>query len=392
MDDGKWDGSPLADAMFAAIYGAFLLDVQSFLVNSGHSCASICGAGDSSTPTWADDTAILFGVPTAKEVASALATIAAVAKAGMRRLGLFGPGMTEAVLLFHGAGSKAARRNVMCAEVPGVNFRDHDDLDCFVRVVNEYTHLGTLLRADGHEIPNIRHRAMLMRRTLAPVRSRIMANPYVHVDEKRIIFAQRVLTKYLHGAGLWHPATIHEEQAAAEPLRSAMRCIVRFVTGHGCKGLGAVDVSALLDLPLAEEMLAAERIRAFREVSRVDAAAAWDAYCRDGIWLAQVGVDLSVALRAIGSSFTLPLPAPPEAVLAFARAHRRHLSWVGRHYLRHCRSSRHSQAQQLLKRLALSCGVPEGVVVVSDSEDDAAGCRCHLCTRFCLMSAPWPCI
>ena len=231
---GTAPGSPIADALFAIVYASFLTDVQSRLHAQGCTSVEVCGNGDSAVPTWADDTAILFGVRSAAEVLPALGQVASVACNGMQRLGLtpnFGPGKTEAVLLLQGFGSKRLKQQELCSETPGIFFTDCQGDRRFVRIVTAYTHLGTVLRADGHEIPNIRHRAGLMRKTLGPLRSKIFSNPFVTAAEKRLLFEQRVLPKFLYGAGLWRLSTMHEEQAALEPIRMAMRGSFRALTG-----------------------------------------------------------------------------------------------------------------------------------------------------------------
>ena len=337
---GTAPGSPIADALFAIVYASFLTDVQSRLHAQGCTSVEVCGCGDSAVPTWADDTAILFGVRTAADVLPALGQVACN---GMQRLGLtpnFGPGKTEAVLLLQGVGSKRLKQQELCSETPGIFFTDCQENRRFVRIVTANTHLGTVLRADGHEIPNIRHRAGLMRRTLGPLRSKIFSNPFVTAAEKRLLFEQRVLPKFLYGAGLWRLSTMHEEQAALEPIRMAMRGSFRALTGYSCQALSAKEIAAVLDLPTAEEFLATERIRTVREVAQVHAESAWTAFCQDGHWLTQVGVDLSVALRLLDSTLVLPLPSPPAAVLAFVRRHCSSLRWTGRHYLRRCRATR----------------------------------------------------
>ena len=65
----------------------------------------------------------------------------------------------------------------MYAETPGVPFTDVFGCEQFLRVTNEHVHLGTALRADGHEVPNLR------RCTHASVRCCLeeegFSNPYV---------------------------------------------------------------------------------------------------------------------------------------------------------------------------------------------------------------------
>ena len=381
---GTAPGSPIADALFAIVYASFLTDVQSRLHAQGCTSVEVCGCGDSAVPTWADDTAILFGVRTAADVLPALGQVASAACNGMQRLGLtpnFGPGKTEAVLLLQGVGSKRLKQQELCSETPGIFFTDCQGDRRFVRIVTAYTHLGTVLRADGHEIPNIRHRAGLMRRTLGPLRSKVFSNPFVTAAEKRLLFEQRVLPKFLYGAGLWRLSTMHEEQAALEPIRMAMRGSFRALTGYSCQALSAKEIAAVLDLPTAEDFLATKRIRTVREVAQVHAESAWTAFCQDGHWLTQVGVDLSVALRLLDSTLVLPLPSPPAAVLAFVRRHCSSLRWTGRHYLRRCRATQAELRCRVLASLVSPPSPVDAPILVSDEDTAGLGVPCHLCNK-----------
>ena len=81
---GTAPGSPIADALFAIVYASFLTDVQSRLHAQGCTSVEVCGCGDSAVPTWADDTAILFGVRTAADVLPALGQVASAACNGMQ--------------------------------------------------------------------------------------------------------------------------------------------------------------------------------------------------------------------------------------------------------------------------------------------------------------------
>ena len=161
----------------------------------------------------------------------------------------------------------------------------------------------------------------------------------------------------------------------------AMRGSFRALTGYSCQALSAKEIAAVLDLPTAEEFLATERIRTLREVAQVHAESAWAAFCQDGHWLAQVGVDLSVALRLLDSTLALPLPSPPEAVLAFARRHCSSLRWTGRHYLRRCRATRAELRSRVLASLASPPPPVDAPVLVSDEDTEGMGVPCHLCNK-----------
>ena len=315
---------------------------------------------DSAVPTWADDTAVMFATSLADELPQALSAATCVCN-GLARLGLrpnLGPGKTEAVLLVQGAGTQSVRRRLFCADSPGVSFMGPDGLPHVVRISQDYVHLGTLVRSDLHEIPNIKRRAALARKALVPLRRRIFCNDYTTPEEKRELLVQRVFAKFLHGSGLWRLGTAHEQDAASEPIRSAQRSCVKAFTGVSSQGLDSSEVAALLDVPTAEKLLSAERLRTSLEVIRIKAAHMWEAIVRDGVWLAQVHQDLLQASRVTKLSLPIPQLATPAQVRDFLYEHASTLRGIGNAYLRSCRHLRKPLASSARSK-AIALGVPE---------------------------------
>ena len=105
-----------------------------------------------------------------------------------------------------------------------------------VCLVSEYTHLGTVLRCDLSEIPNIRSRECLMNGMFRPVRAKLLAI----------------------GSGLWRLSTLHEIKAAEEPLAKVLRSSMQPVTGRSPRGLTVLQCAAALHLPTPQEMIAVE--------------------------------------------------------------------------------------------------------------------------------------
>ena len=379
-ETGTVPGSPIADTLFAIIYASYLSDLQASLRERGFS-SSVANCQDSDTPTWADDTAVLFQAASASAAAHVLEEVAALAYAGMTRLGLqpnLGAGKTEAILSLRGTGSREVRRSIYCAATPGVCFQGPDGRSLFLRIVQEYVHLGSLVRADGHDLPDIKARAALMRRSLAPLRSRILTNPFVTRSEKCQLFAQRVTAKFTHGAGLWRVATAHEWQAAHEPLRSAQRSVLRSITGHSCRGLDSHEIAALLSLPTAEETLRVERIRAGREAARLDARTAWPAHLADAHWLGQIGQDLAVIYSADQCYGHFMLPASPAQVLAHLRGFDVALKGACKRFLQRSVAAR-AELGAAAARKATQGPPPEHTILIEDELE--AGAESHACSQ-----------
>ena len=370
-ESGTAPGSPIADALFAVIYASFLLEMQGALEDKGLWTVTPGVSADSAVPTWADDTAVLFATVTAGEVLGALAEVASLACRGLRRLGLnpnLGAGKTEAVLQIQGEGLRRAKQRAFCPNAPGVPFTGPEGQELFVRIAPEYVHLGSIVRADLHELPDIKRRAPLARQALAPLRQRVFGNSFLTRQEKTDLLTQRVFAKYLHGAGLWRLGTAHEKDAASEPLRSIQRSCVRSFAGISSQGMSSDEVAAVLDVATAEELLSAERMPAALEVSRVGAHDMWDALVQDGVWLNLVRKDFADAVGPGPPELLLSPSAPPATVLAFLRAHSQALRGVCRSFTRKRR-----QGRECLVAGAISAAKARaGVIRIPDAPETQA--------------------
>ena len=124
---GSAPGAPVADTIFAFLFSRFLRDLQEemrVLGLSPHLVQNIPPDSCAEAPTWADDVAILFCAPDAKQASQALSCIGKMAIFGLSSLGLeanLGPGKTEAIISLRGAGSKSAKQDMLCQAVPTVH-------------------------------------------------------------------------------------------------------------------------------------------------------------------------------------------------------------------------------------------------------------------------------
>ena len=305
---GTSPGSPIADTLFGILFSPFLTSLQKAINDAGLDAfvylspkeSGDASQGLASSPTWADDVAVLFGAADAQAAPHALAEVARLAEELVQGIGLkfnYGPGKTEAIVAIRGPGSAQVRRDVLCTDVPCVTTRTASGRTLHVRVVESYCHLGTILSADCHEYPNLQHRRELLQQIWQPVKRRIFTNPYVTPSEKKRLLQERVFSRYLHGAGLWRLATVHERDAALEPLTMIIRGALRPILGISQQGYTVEHAAAMLDLPTPAELLTTERARALVEASGIQETAVWEAAASDGVWLAQAREALMATLR-----------------------------------------------------------------------------------------------
>ena len=156
---GTAPGSPVADLFFHFLYSRFLVHMETALLAEGH-CVRLhsSDAKDSVAPTWADDTALLIGPLPPDRLAPTLSRVASLLSCGLSGMGLeanFGPGKSEAVVHIAGPGSAPVRRDLLCNTDPGVPFLAADGGPGFLRIVPQYTHLGTVISHNSAEGPII---------------------------------------------------------------------------------------------------------------------------------------------------------------------------------------------------------------------------------------------
>ena len=156
---------------------------------------------------------------------------------------------------------------------------------------------------------------------------------------------ERVFPRYLHGAGLWRLRTGKEQDGAITPLAQAARSAVRPILGFTSEGLDQTEVCAALDIPIPQELLRGQQLRAWTELAREADAFTWLALCEDGVWMQQAYDASEPILR--GTGLTLPRPEDAEACKTFAVRHKPTLRSATRAYFRRQVAARAEQGRQV---------------------------------------------
>ena len=307
-------------------------------MTEGHYVA-ICSTTDAAImPTWADDTAVLVGPVAPPLLAASLQRVTDLVTRGLSRAGLdpnFGPGKTEAVIHFEGPGSRDTRRQLLCLAEPGVPFDSHLRGTQHLRLVPTYVHLGTVVSHNLSEEPNLQHRAHLLKQLFQPLRRRLLYNEDLMKHEKVRLLEERVLPKFLFGAGFWTPRNTREHDMTLDPLRCAMRQAFRPITGVSSTGFSNQEVAAALGLPTAEDCLAHARAVTLLHLLKTGSREVWQGLLADGLWY-QLSWE---ALRKVsGEAWPVALcttaPPSPEQLLSCLPSH---CDRICRNYLRTCK-------------------------------------------------------
>ena len=374
---GTAPGAPIADTLFALVFRDFLIGVQQFLVDSSIHVAAPAPADNAlhschpgtPLPTWADDTCVLFQVQKACQVNAAISAIARATEEFLAPVGLepnFSAGKTEAIAVYHGHGARRARQETLVQQVPVIHFVSRNGAPSEIRVVAQYPHLGTLVRGDLHEIPNLRAREQCMRSTFKPLRQKVLTCSELSIAERTDLIRSRVYPRFLHQAGLWRLATAAERRIALEAIRKINRSAFKPITGSSSQGLSNERIAARLGLPLAEELLDVERARTLMELAHKADPHTWASFYDDAAWIGQASASTArVLLQMLPHLFSVPSPSVDD-VLEVIRRSPADIRRACKGFLRariHMRQQQPSDPGPMAQLTQL---------VVSDSEEDAA--------------------
>ena len=343
---GTAPGSPVADLFFGLLYSRFLADTEALLLSEGIYVAAHSvdgGPSPAPSPTWADDSAFLLGPMRPDAVGAALQRVMEIACGGLRAPGLqanLAVGKSEGMPILVGTGSQKARRELLHATEPAVDFSLPGGEPVQLRLAPQYVHLGNVVCASGREGPNLEYRQGLARELYRPLRRKVLFSQYHTAQEKTELLASRVIPRFAHGAGVWLPSSEAESQACYEPIRKFLRGAFRPVTGISCAGFSNTEVAAALDLPMAEEYVCVARVRAFMDVCQPAGAPAWGALDAAPSWKTLAWAALGQVAGHLGLDFlrhTCPLlpDVAPSVVMHHAVLRR-----ACKVYLRKCRQSR----------------------------------------------------
>ncbi|CAE7475133.1 CACNA1S [Symbiodinium sp. CCMP2456] len=274
-ESGTAPGSPIAGILFGIVFQRFLRDINATLEKGNYRAfASFTGdtQPDLSAPTWADDVCVLFQTATPEAAPEAVKEILCHVVAAMRVQGLeanMGPGKTEAMLVLHGEGSRQVRRALFCTENPSVAFQGaHGAME--VRLTSEYTHLGCTLRADGTELPCLRHREQQAMQIYRPLRKRLLTNPFLTVREKTDLIRSRVLPSFLHGAGMLTLRNTKDKDKFEDTIFKIYRGSFRPILGVSCQGYTNTEIVAALGYATPSELLTVARARTLAELAKAN--------------------------------------------------------------------------------------------------------------------------
>ena len=213
---GTRPGDPLADLMFAFVLTGILRDCNEgirarkldFHVDTAGILPSVEPGSFRVEPSlsWHDDCAFVFVAGSAVQLREAASETLYLVESAFSARGLklsFAAGKTELLLHPLGKGHQLVRQKLFTAQEPTVCFLPEVGTTTWVRLVRDYTHLGSAVDVTGNVAKDIQRRLGHARAAARPLRRQVFGCPQVPLPTRCMLFRSLVLSRLLHNVGSW---------------------------------------------------------------------------------------------------------------------------------------------------------------------------------------------
>ena len=294
---GTRPGDAMADILFAFVLRDAMVEISTTLEAAG--LLESPATAPLQHPTWVDDVCLPVFSRTACGLTNRLSAVCAVMHDAYLRRGLapnYSRGKTEAVIVWAGKGSTAAKQGVL---KQGHQVRVVPQLDdpFALSVVPRYVHLGTVLSTAMNPKADFAVKLAHGIRAAAPVARKVLRNKAIPLKGRAEILSSIALSAATHNTGVWVPT-----DSALEKWTQGITSMYRMLLpedrwGHHPDFPGPAELCGALLLPMPAALLVAERIRHFLRIVRDDNRFLWELLCMhaelsEDAWLRQVHKDL----------------------------------------------------------------------------------------------------
>ena len=300
---GTAPGSPLADLLYQFVQTRFMQGVMQDLRDQGL-CVHLWAHADDVFPQgWADDVAVMLPMCDATDVVAQIQACIPVLDQHSRRMGVslnYDSGKTEALISLRGKGCVAVKRSLLSTDEPSVPVYIPDGTAFRLRLVETYQHLGNVVTAGNACADDVRRKGQAADAVYQRLHRTLLRNPELQTAEKTLLVASLVQAKVKYGAGLWLPGSKSEERDVQSVLSRHWRQACRPICGHSTKFLTEEDVSTLLGVCTAEEVLRMERARQLCVVADAGPGFLWHCLLSHRSWLALALDAVACMQRSLG--------------------------------------------------------------------------------------------
>ena len=302
---GTIPGAPLADLLFQFCLDLVLhaladhLEAEDIQARIFHDGAQLCSAAPLS---WLDDLAILLQAKSSDRAATDASRATALVGQYLSIVGIqlnTQAGKTEAIVVWHGPGSQAARYETMICQGATVPLVLPSGETGRLRCVLNYVHLGTRREADGDLRSALDHRHCEARSVYKAVKQRLLTNQFLTLAERQALFASLVISRFMHGSGTWLFTTHGLQQRYHSLYMGLLRGAVRPLYGFSCTRLDADEVCTLMRAMMPEEALAQSRVRVLAGLGRHGGRYLQAQCAADPEWVTALRSDVSFIAKVL---------------------------------------------------------------------------------------------
>ena len=309
---GTRPGDPLADLMFAFILSGVLKDCNAAISHARlavtvHTGGVLPGVevGEvllESSVSWHDDCVFLFQSADASSLRADASVVARLVAKTFQSRGLdlaYAKGKTELLLNPKGPGHQQARRVLFVPQDPAICFLPDVGVIQWVRLVRDYTHLGSDIDVTGRLRSDIRRRIGFAKAASSPLKRRVFGCRQIPLPVRRTIFRSLVLSRATHNIGAWSFMNLSSKQAWQGGCITLYRHLLcgaevtgRFHNAALCKKLGLPPPLALIRFERVR-LLSLTAQRGFTSLLQILEASIGDRHC----WLTVALSDLQWLIR-----------------------------------------------------------------------------------------------
>ena len=385
---GTVPGTPLADILFAFVQARFQRNLQQELTEEGLATTFASESASLLMPSWADDVSILLPLCHATDLVDCIQKVTKAAEHHSRATGIelnFDPGKTEIVCAVRGPGSRSVRRELLATQNPAVSVTLTSGQHVQVRLVQQYTHLGSVVSFNGSTAADVKAKPLAATPVFRRLKCTLLRNASLTHQERTELVRALVIANVGFASALWCPVGDREEKATLNAFSRYWRQALRRVHGVSPKFLSDAEVCEAMGALQPCQYLAAERVRQLCLVLDSGPSFLWRCLIAAKGWLGLALGALDDVCNEVGFSLTLPsgdLSAKLLHLSTMVHIIRR----LPRRFTR-CIVAKLNPSAPLAKALALTKGERSGWVCVALPTCHQGEWKCSLCSFECSTKA-----
>ena len=215
---GSRPGDSVSDVLFSLALVCVVDEVRS--------CLASQGVPDAVLPTWADDLSLPL-VGSAPQIPSIVEAAATALHRACHKRAMqpnYGPGKTEALVSFAGAGSRQASRSLYGTGCGEISLQVEQPVQ--LRCVLQYCHLGTLLSAKCRPSRDLRRKFGFAKSAAAPLAKKVLRRSSVRLESRSTILDVLATSRAHYGAAIWGHLSAQDTSLWKAGHGSLYRCLV----------------------------------------------------------------------------------------------------------------------------------------------------------------------